>query len=185
MTELFLIRHATTEWNVARRLQGKADIALTAKGRKEASTWKLSLQNRILWSSPLIRAVETASIMFGEIPRQEDALIEMDCHTLNELRIKNDHVMKLNENRGLHMQPDGGESPYEVQQRLLPWLNNLEKFGNTHIAITHKGVIRAIFALATGWDMTVKPPINIDMGYAYSFTGSFPNPIIFNKVIKL
>ena len=37
------------------------------------------------------------------------------------------------------------------------------------MAVTHKGVIRALYALATGWDMTDKPPTRLTARGAHLF----------------
>ena len=62
MTRLVMIRHATTAWNEARRLQGRTDIALNAKGRAEVAGWRLpdEFADGRWISSPLPRAVQTA-----------------------------------------------------------------------------------------------------------------------------
>jgi probable phosphoglycerate mutase len=54
--------------------------------------------------------------------------------------------MTQNEAAGLDFRPPGGESPRDVQERLKPYLASLA--GPT-IAVTHKGVLRALYALAT------------------------------------
>src|SRR3546814_9115545 len=59
---------------------------------------------------------------------------------------------------GLDLRPPGGESPRQVQDRLKPWLAERSSCGRDTIAVTHKGVIRALYALACGWDMTGPPP---------------------------
>ena len=41
--------------------------------------------------------------------------------------------------------------------------------GRDTAAVSHKGVIRAALALATGWDMTGKPPVRLDWGAAHLF----------------
>lgn len=190
MTSLVLVRHALTDWNLKGRLQGRKDVPLTDKGRAEAKNWKLPSNNNILWSSPLERAVETAIIAFGRNPRKEKTLIEMDWglwegSTLPELRDQLGNTMRLNEERGLDMRPEGGESPREVQQRLLPWLNNLQNLSDNHVAVTHKGVIRAVLALATNWDMIESPPIKLTSGSAYAFTIKHSNTVSFTDIIPL
>ena len=37
------------------------------------------------------------------------------------------------------------------------------------VAVTHKGVLRAVLAAATGWDMTGKPPIRLQNGALHRF----------------
>jgi probable phosphoglycerate mutase len=34
----------------------------------------------------------------------------------------------------------------------------IARAGRPVVAVSHRGVIRAVYALATGWDMTSKPP---------------------------
>ncbi|HEX5321357.1 MAG TPA: histidine phosphatase family protein, partial [Stellaceae bacterium] len=65
--------------------------------------------------------------------------------------------------------PPGGESPRDVQQRLAPLLRDIARRGEPTAAITHKGVIRAIFAEAAGWDMLGKPPARLNWAAAHLF----------------
>ena len=37
------------------------------------------------------------------------------------------------------------------------------------VAVTHKGVLRAVLAAATGWDMTGKPPVRLHSGALHRF----------------
>jgi probable phosphoglycerate mutase len=169
MTEVpfAVLRHAPTEWNRLGRLQGRADVPLDAAGRAAALTWRLPLEMagwRCL-TSPLRRAVETASLLCLDAS-PEPALIEADWgewegSRLADLRKQNPEVAAL-EAAGLDLVPPGGESPREVQARLLPLLTRLAASGVPVLAVTHKGVIRALLSLATGWDMTGKPPIRLD-----------------------
>lgn len=61
----YVIRHAETEWNVLRRLQGHSDIPLNAKGREQAQQLKQRLKglkvDQVV-SSDLCRAAETGQI---------------------------------------------------------------------------------------------------------------------------
>ncbi|MGE3966656.1 MAG: histidine phosphatase family protein, partial [Dongiaceae bacterium] len=57
----------------------------------------------------------------------------------------------------LDYRSEGGESPRELQARLLPWLRAAAEAGEPLLAIAHKGVLRALYALATGWDMVMEP----------------------------
>jgi probable phosphoglycerate mutase len=170
MTRLALLRHGPTEWNTARRLQGRADIPLSDPGREAVRSWRLpEAITRFAWmASPLRRCVETAEILRGQLPdpgplRLEPRLIEMDFgtwegETLAGLRAAHGTAMSELEGRGLDFRAPGGESPRAVQDRLRPWLDEIAKRQQDTIAVTHKGVIRALYALATGWDMREKPP---------------------------
>ena len=60
--------------------------------------------------------------------------------------------------RGLDFRPPGGESPRDVRVRVVRWLDIGREATQPLVAVTHKGVLRALLALATGWDMIGKPP---------------------------
>lgn len=169
---LILVRHAETDWNAEGRIQGRADIPLNTKGLRDAANWQLpsSLLGAKWFTSPLIRARETACKM-GLDADPEPRLVEMDWgewegEKLASLRARPGGTMAANEAKGLDFLPPGGESPRMVQTRVRPWLNILPDLGGDIGAVTHKGVIRAIVALAAGWDMTGEPPARVSSGTA-------------------
>lgn len=64
--EILLTRHGQTEWNLLKKVQGKADIELNEKGIKQAEETRDSLKNEkidIILCSPLKRARQTAEII--------------------------------------------------------------------------------------------------------------------------
>ena len=65
MTRLLLIRHGATAWNVAGRMQGRADIGLSPAGRAAVGCWRLPPGwDGARWLvSPLRRARETAVLL--------------------------------------------------------------------------------------------------------------------------
>ncbi len=155
--KLLLLRHASTAWNEARRLQGRSDIALSAKGRVEASSWRLPYwaAGWPVLTSPLKRTQQSALLM-GLRASSVTWLIEMDWgrwegQRIADLRLALGPRMAAMEARGLDLRPPGGESPRSVGQRVLPFLRGLR--GDGRVLVTHKGVIRALLATATGWDM--------------------------------
>jgi broad specificity phosphatase PhoE len=89
--------------------------------------------------------------------------------TLAELAAMPDAALAEREAAGLDFQPPGGESPRQVQQRLKPLLGEIARGGTPVGAVTHKGVIRALFALASGWDMLGKAPARLDWQSAHLF----------------
>ncbi len=70
--------------------------------------------------------------------------------------------LAANEARGLDFRPPNGESPREVQVRIDPLLQEIAAAGRPTIAVTHRGVIRAVYARATGWDMKTKAAHELD-----------------------
>ncbi len=181
MTRLALIRHGPTRYNEAGRMQGRIDEPLSAAGRAAVGGWRLpsgidpELTGADWVSSPLIRARETARLLGGPESTIEARIIEMDWgrwegRRLDELRAELGAAMAENESRGVDFRPDGGESPRDVQVRVAPWLAALGKQRRPTLAVTHKGVIRAIYALAVDWDMTGKPPARLARAAAHLFT---------------
>ena len=173
MIPLIVLRHGPTAWNAAKKIQGRSDIALSPAGRDVVGGWALGPEFAAFKCvcSPLVRAQETARIMGFEPSDCEPRLIEMNWGdweggTLAELRAEPGQEMTANENRGLDFQPPGGESPRDIQARLGPWLGGIRE---PTIAVTHKGVIRALYALACGWDMSGDPPQKLRDGMAHSF----------------
>lgn len=64
--KLYLLRHGETDWNVAWRMQGSADIPLNEKGLAQAREAAERMQNEhydAIYSSPLKRALVTAEII--------------------------------------------------------------------------------------------------------------------------
>lgn len=172
MTFLVILRHGPTEWNASKRIQGRTDIPLSSEGRATVKKWRLPsrFKDYRCVSSPLHRARETAEIL-GLTPEPVDALREMswgdwEGRVLAELRVEFGEAMAENESRGLDFRPPGGESPRDVQDRLRPWLYSLS--GPT-VAVAHKGVIRAVYAMAANWDMREKPKTRLEDDAAHLF----------------
>ncbi len=176
MTTLLVIRHGPTPWTRIKRLQGRRDIPLSGEGREMVRSWRLAEWTAAArWvTSPLARARQTAALLGASGAVVEPRVIEADWgrwegETMTGLRRRLGQAMAANEARGLDFRPDGGESPREVVERLRGWLEDLAATREPVVAVTHKGVIRALMAMATGWDMTGKPPQKIRWGIAHQF----------------
>jgi probable phosphoglycerate mutase len=175
VSEILLIRHGATDWNEGGLIQGRTDRPLSAAGREQVRRMRLPLQwlHARCLASPLRRAMETARLL-GIQPAPEPRLVEMswgdwEGKSLAELRATLGDCMAENERRGLDFRPPGGESPREVQARLRPLLCEIRE---PTVFVTHKGVLRALYALASGWTMQEKPPHKLLDGCAHRFTVS-------------
>ena len=162
---LAVIRHAPTTWNEDGLVQGHSDIPLSPRGHATAQAWQIPAElDGYAWScSPLLRARETATLLGAVDPTIEPRLIEMswgawEGRTLPDLRAELGDLMVAWEAEGLDFRAPGGESPRDVQVRLKPWLSAIAGRQQPTVAVTHKGVIRALYALAVDWDMTDRPP---------------------------
>ncbi len=178
MTPLLLIRHGLTEWNASGRIQGRADIGLSARGRAEVGGWRLpAAWTDARWlASPLRRARETAALLTDRPVVVEPRLIEMDWGSFEgrgarELRAEAPRALAANEALGLDFRPPGGESPREVGARLQALVGELAADPTPVVAVCHKGVIRAALALATGWDMRRRPPLRLARDQALALLG--------------
>jgi len=176
MTAVAFIRHAPTDWNDEGRIQGRSDIALSARGRTLAASWTVpaALAGFDWVASPLKRARETARLLGAPAPAIEPRLVEADWgawegRVLAELRAELGEVLARNEARGLDLQPPDGESPRDVRDRLRDWLKDVAAAGRPTVAVTHNGVIRAAYSLATGWDMKAKPDVELAWGAAHLY----------------
>jgi broad specificity phosphatase PhoE len=172
VTLLALIRHMPTLWNAQGRLQGQRDTPLDPDAVPD---WRLpqELAGYRFIASPLSRARETAERL-GVTPDVDSRLIEMtwgdwEGYTLAELRSSFAGTLDELESQGLDFRTPGGESPRDVQQRVRPLLAEIARSGQPTAAVTHKGVIRPIFALATGWNMLGKPPYRLSWSAAHLF----------------
>jgi broad specificity phosphatase PhoE len=174
---LVAIRHAPTEWNKARRLQGRTDVALGPEGIASAQSWRADPMwagYRVL-ASPLKRAEETARLLFPERPiALEPRLMEMDFggwegKSLAELRASPGADAEARERLGLDFSAPGGETPRQVQARIAPLLQEIAAQGAPTIIVTHKAVLRALLSLATGWVMLGKPPVKLRPDSAHLF----------------
>ncbi len=172
MTDLLIMRHGPTPWNTARRIQGRTDIPLSDDGRATVRNWRIPPDCAAFHcvSSPLSRARETARIL-GFDAQSEAALMEMswgrwEGRVLDDLRGELGGAMADNEALGLDFRPPDGESPRDTQDRLKPWLKRLRE---PTLAVAHQGVIRALYALASGWDMRTKPPVRLNKFAAHLF----------------
>ena len=171
--KLLLVRHGLTQWNVERRIQGHTDIELCDDGREQIRSWQLPswCRQARCYSSPLRRAVETAELL-GLRPGIAPALTEMswgqwEGRRLVELRSTLGQSMRDNEARGVDFRPPAGESPRDVQRRAMRWLGDVGD--ESVVAVTHKGVINALYAAACCWDMRSTPPDKLRWHCAQEF----------------
>ena len=156
MTRLLLVRHGQSEWNAQGRWQGQADPHLSDHGREEARLAARALRGvaGIVFSSPLLRARETAEIISSQVADGsvfvEPDLREIDVGEFSGLT--NDEIAErlpdawqtLREGR-LTAFP-GGESREHFLHRVL---GSLERIASRHpavdvLAVAHGGAIAAV-----------------------------------------
>lgn len=174
---LALLRHGETAWSRDKRLQGRTDVPLSEAGRARLARRRLPqcFADAPVLTSPLARCRQSAQALGRGDALVEPRLVEMDWgdwegRTLADLRGELGEAMAQNEARGFDFRPARGESPREVLQRVRPWLAQVAGGATDTVALTHRGVIRVVFAWATGWDMLARPPARLDWGALQVFT---------------
>jgi broad specificity phosphatase PhoE len=152
MTELYLVRHGETEWNAARRIQGRTDIPLNDTGRAQARQAAELLARRRwqgVYTSPLGRAHETARIIADRLGlagvTDIDALVERDYGEAEG--------MGFDEIEALYpegVRAPGQETREEVAARVVPALLELAERhpGERLVIVSHGGAIRAVLQTA-------------------------------------
>lgn len=182
MTRLALLRHGHTHWNRAGRIQGRSDIALDDDARLELAGYHLppGWEAADIWSSPLMRARETAELVSGRVPSTSDALTEMnwgDWEGLRGVDLIEDSTNGYRhiEDWGWDYRPPNGESPADIWTRLSPWLSGLQ---TVTVAVCHIGIMRVILARAWGWDFAGPAPFKIKRNrlYIVDMTSLTPEP---------
>lgn len=164
MTRLALLRHAETAWSAEGRIQGQSDMPLLSGVSSQLAD---EFREMRVVTSPLKRCVQTAELLGARDAEREPRLAEMrwgawEGRRLAELRAELGEAMRENEARGWDFRPEGGESPRELLARVRPWLAEVAARNEPTLAVTHRGVIRAIFARAVGWDLLGRPPARLD-----------------------
>ena len=152
---IYIIRHGQTEKNKAKVLQGRSDIPLNDAGRQQA----LEARDRFAaerihfdkaYTSPLIRAVQTADIIAESIPKLKDErLIEMDYGPYEGMDLNDPapEVLEFFRDFVRSPEPEGMEPLRDIVARLGSFLEEIRpeaERGNilvsTH-AIAMKGAL--------------------------------------------
>lgn len=152
MTELYLVRHGETDWNAARRIQGRTDIPLNETGRQQARRAGELLTRRrwdAVYSSPLDRAHETATIIAERLGI--DAVTDVDA--LMERDYGEAEGMAFDEIEALYpegVRAPGQETREEVAARVVPALLELAARhpGARLVVVSHGGSIRSVLQTA-------------------------------------
>jgi broad specificity phosphatase PhoE len=167
---LALVRHGPTEWNAAGRIQGHTDIALSEAGLTKMAALRLPLAAPRVYSSPMLRARQTAEALGLKDPILDARLIEQNWGgweglTRGEIFARHgaDAFVKAGSEQGEAFRPGGGESTGELHTRVTAFLKDVALEGGDAVAVAHLGVLRAAYTLATGWNMATPMPADLDV----------------------
>ena len=169
VTRFALLRHAETEWNREKRIQGQQDAPLTSHGRQQAQRWGLALARYELdhlITSDLGRASLTGTLinLILDLPRSEEPrLREQDWGRwagLNFCDLLKVKEVRAQENMGWHFRPLGGESRLEVLERSRQALVDAARRlkGKRVLVVTHGGVIKCLLYRLSRRDFLPEEP---------------------------
>lgn len=157
--ELYIVRHGKTYWNEARKIQGWADIELTAEGRRVAELSAEGMKDihfDAIYASPLIRAYETAKILRGnrDLPIIVDERIKEvgfgELEGADFLKIRGDKTSRFTsffEAPEKYEAPEGAESLEALTQRASAFMEEMiEKHKNDEriMIVAHGAVNKAM-----------------------------------------
>jgi probable phosphoglycerate mutase len=160
---VLLLRHAETDWNRERRFQGRRDIPLSATGREQAESAARLLAATPLaavWSSPLSRARETATLIAAPhrlAVQVEEALTEMDFGewvglTRDEVKARFPDALSAWAETPQAARWPGAETLDQVRARALAGLERLRAAhqGQTICLVSHGITSRVLILEALG-----------------------------------
>jgi broad specificity phosphatase PhoE len=180
---LIFVRHGETPWNVTLQYQGQANVPLNERGREQARRAAERLRRLevgAIYSSDVARAWETAEIIgaaLGRTPRPMPEIREIDVGqweglTPEELyRRFPDHMAEFKRDPARTVRL-GGESYAQLQARALLALQQIQeghRQGETVVAVSHGGTIRALLCHVIGLDLAQFGRMWLDNGSLTEF----------------
>jgi broad specificity phosphatase PhoE len=170
---LALIRHGPTEWNAQKRVQGSIDIPLSDAGRTRMAGLlpPKGFERVRAFASPRLRARQTAALLGLANPVLDERLAEQNWGqweglTREQMLARDGQNAFERAGRGLAFRPPGGESTAEVHARVQAFFWDVAQAADDAVAVSHMGVLRAAYALASGWDMSAPMPSDLDLSAA-------------------
>ena len=165
MTRFILVRHGQTEWNRVERFRGRADLSLDETGLRQALAAALKLKDHdiaAIYSSPLKRALETASVIARQlgIPvTPSEGLIDIDFGSWQGLSPEEAATQDIELYSKWLEHPHEvrfpqGESLEEVRHRVVATVEQIaaEHSDQTVVLVSHKVVCQVLLIAMLGLD---------------------------------
>jgi 2,3-bisphosphoglycerate-dependent phosphoglycerate mutase len=157
-TQVIVVRHGQTEWNLKGVRQGHLDSPLTDRGVAQAKAVGERLAREkftALYSSDLGRAVQTAQMIAsvtGHVIITDERLRERHLGIFqglsgDEIRERFPEEHRLHRTVGPSYVIPGGESVQQHVARNVGYFNEIAEkhLGETIVVVTHGGVLSGIF----------------------------------------
>jgi broad specificity phosphatase PhoE len=155
--EVFLARHGETDYNAGRRFQGLLPVPLNETGRAQAAGLaELAAGHGFLklWTSPLLRARQTAEIVgerIGLAPVEDARLVETDTgdwtdRWFSDMEAEHPEQMAAFRRGDPEFAFPGGESYREQTARVMAALRDIAADTRPTLVVCHAMVIRLALA---------------------------------------
>lgn len=157
MTDIYLLRHGETAWNIEKVFRGQAEVPLNDNGREQtrlAAEYLKTKGIRAIYTSPLERAVETAEavgMVTGLTPIPEEAFTGMDFgkwqgRPHEEIKEEYPELFKAFHERPGEMRIPEGETFQEVMDRGMAGLDKLRERhpDETVLIVTHRVICKLL-----------------------------------------
>jgi len=164
MTEIILVRHGETDWNVEEVFRGRIDIELNETGMKQAellAEYLKDLRIVAIYSSPLKRALRTAEIIasyhnldveiapglidfdYGKWQGLSHEVVKDRYKELYAEWIKNPHQVKMPAGEGLN----------DVRTRAIGVVDSVvARYEGTVVLVSHRVVNKVLICALLGLD---------------------------------
>jgi len=164
MTQIILVRHGETEWNVVEIFRGRIDIELNETGLKQAellAKYLSDIKIDAIYSSPLKRALTTAEIL-ASYHRLDvmiaPGLIDFDFGAWQglphqEVRDRYKELYAQWINRPDRVRMPAGESLSEVRKRAMSVVDRvIAKYKGSVVLVSHRVVNKVLICTLLGLD---------------------------------
>lgn len=168
MTLFFLVRHGETDWNREGKYTGQSDIPLNDYGRLQArmAADQLCEHNpQIIYSSDLLRALETAQIITEEVhvPIKTDIRLreinqgEWEGMHVDDIKEKFNGLFNARKKDPFNVSSPGGETIGEVYERVQAVLKEIiTRHPQDEVIISAHGVVLAIVRIMAAREVIQK-----------------------------
>ena len=143
---VYLIRHGKTEANEKWLYCGSTDLPLSDRGREELRRIHYDIKNVRFLTSGMKRTNETLTLLFGDVPYEEDPRFRevdfgsFEMHSYRELKDTPAYQLWCTGDNEANIPPNG-ESGQQMKQRVLEAFAEIKE---DTVLICHGGVIAAI-----------------------------------------
>lgn len=180
MTQLCLVRHGQTDWNLEGRYQGQSDVPLNENGRAQAKSLAEQLKDQTfaaIYSSDLMRARDTAETVANHLglPVQIEPRLreinqgEWEGVLVEDIKARYAEIWSQRTEDPASVRPPGGETVGEVAERVYAALDDIARRHPSEnvLIVSHGLAIATAICRARG----------IPIGQAYTFIPENVEPV--------